>query len=45
VPRRINILCDTAFVYAFAQGHKQITRDTLEKVQADRETHGLVQIG
>lgn len=45
VPRRINMLCDTALVYAFAQGQRLITRDTLEKVQSDRETHGLVQIG
>lgn len=44
VPRRINILCDTAFVYAYAQGEQRISRDVIEKVLEDRSTHGLLQI-
>ena len=45
IPRRINILCDTAFVYAFAHGETRITRDTLDKVVDDRSQHGLLEIG
>ncbi|MEM6650100.1 MAG: AAA family ATPase [Pseudomonadota bacterium] len=44
VPRRINILCDTAFVYAFAQGDTQVTLETLDKVVEDRSQHGLLEI-
>ena len=44
VPRRINILCDTAFVYAYAKGEKQITGATLDKVLEDRSNFGLLEI-
>ncbi|WOI53317.1 ExeA family protein [Parvularcula sp. LCG005] len=44
VPRRINILCDTAFVYAYAQGEAQVTADTISKVMSDRQNHGLLEI-
>jgi type II secretory pathway predicted ATPase ExeA len=44
VPRRINILCDTAFVYAYAQGQKRITKAMLDKVVDDRSSHGLLEI-
>lgn len=42
VPRRINVLCDTALVYCFAQGEHQVTVSTLDKVQNDRSSHGLL---
>lgn len=44
IPRRINILCDTALVYAFAQGEKRITAETFDKVLDDRTRHGLLEI-
>ena len=44
IPRRINILCDTAFVYAYAQGMDRISKDVIEKVVSDRTDHGLLEI-
>ena len=44
VPRRINKLIDTAFVYAFAQGMTTVTKDVIEKVLTDRTEHGMLQI-
>ncbi len=44
VPRRINILCDTAFVYAYAQGDERVDADVLSKVIEDRSQHGLLEI-
>lgn len=44
VPRRINILCDTALVYAFGEGEKQITPAILNKVLADRQRHGTLEL-
>ncbi|MGV6819598.1 MAG: ExeA family protein [Parvularcula sp.] len=44
VPRRINVLCDTALVYAFAQGAAQVTEQTLNNVMNDRTSHGMLAI-
>ena len=44
IPRRINKLCDTAFVYAYAQGMERVTKDVIEKVVSDRGEHGMLQI-
>ena len=44
IPRRINKLCDTAFVYAYAQGLDTVTKDVVEKVIADRGDHGMLDI-
>jgi general secretion pathway protein A len=44
IPRRINKLCDTAFVYAYAQGHDRVSLEVIEKVIADRTDHGLLEI-
>lgn len=44
IPRRINVLCDTALVYTFAQDESVITRATLDRVAQDRDAHGLLEI-
>ena len=44
VPRVINILCDTALVYAFASLDKQVKEATIRKVLADKQQYGVFQI-
>ena len=44
IPRRINKLCDTAMVYAYAQGLDQVTPDVIQKVIQDRGEHGMLKI-
>ncbi len=44
IPRRINKLCDTAFVYAYAQGMDRVSKEVIEKVISDRGDHGLLAI-
>ncbi len=41
IPRLINILCDTALVYAFADGLKQVNRDIIEAIVRERELGGF----
>ena len=42
IPRLINMLCDTALVYAFADGLKQVDRDIIEAVIRERDVGGFV---
>jgi type II secretory pathway predicted ATPase ExeA len=44
IPRQINILADTAFVYAFAAGDDRVTEDTVRRVLKDRQEHGILKI-
>ncbi len=41
IPRIINILCDTALVYAFADGVKVIGKDLMDSVIEDRKESGI----
>jgi general secretion pathway protein A len=41
IPRRINILCDTALVYAFASGAPMVDMRTVKKVIADKQNYGV----
>jgi type II secretory pathway predicted ATPase ExeA len=41
VPRMINILCDTALVYAFAGSQKSISRDLIKEVIADKQQFSI----
>ncbi len=41
IPRLINILCDTALVYAFADGLKQVNREIIESIIRERELGGF----
>jgi general secretion pathway protein A len=41
IPRRINILCDTALVYGFATESEFITRDIVEDVIKQKQTFGV----
>ena len=41
IPRLINILCDTALVYGFADGIKVIDKSVLETVIEEREASGI----
>jgi len=45
VPRSINILCDTAMVYAFGDEAEIIDRSLVEHVITDREEEGVVPEG
>jgi len=42
VPRIINILCDTALVYAFAEALRKVNENIVEKVIADKENFGAL---
>jgi len=42
VPRMINILCDTALVYGFANGHQTITADLVADVIADKQQYSIL---
>lgn len=44
IPRQINIIADTAMVYAFAAGEQEITAGTVERVLRDREQHGILKV-
>lgn len=41
VPRTINLLCDTALVYAFARGQSHVTSHIMEAVVADKKKFGI----
>jgi type II secretory pathway predicted ATPase ExeA len=41
IPRMINILCDTALVYAFAGSQSSITRDLVREVIADKQQYSI----
>lgn len=41
IPRLINVLCDTALVYGFADDRRQIDADLVKDVARDREQGGL----
>ena len=41
IPRLINILCDTALVYGFADGLLSIDKNVIENVVEDRKKEGL----
>jgi general secretion pathway protein A len=42
IPRRINILCDTALVYGMAEGLSLIDESVIDEVIRDRETYGVL---
>jgi general secretion pathway protein A len=42
IPRMINILCDTALVYGFANGHQTITADLVSEVIADKQQYSIL---
>ncbi len=42
IPRIINIICDTALVYGFAEGLEQITKPIIENVIQERIDRGLI---
>ena len=42
IPRSINILCDTALVYGFAQELQQIDVEVIDEVVRDRKEYGLL---
>ena len=41
VPRTINILCDTALVYAFAANRKMVTPEIVNLVLQDKKDYGI----
>jgi len=41
IPRVINVICDTALVYGFAEGAEQITKSIIESVIEERTNGGL----
>jgi len=41
IPRLINVICDSALVYGFADGIKKIDKKTIETVVKEREEGGL----
>ena len=41
IPRTINVLCDTAMVYAFATGSKAVTTDIVSLVIQDKRDFGV----
>jgi general secretion pathway protein A len=41
IPRTINLMCDAAFVYGYADGVKEISRDILDQVVEDKSGIGL----
>jgi type II secretory pathway predicted ATPase ExeA len=44
IPRMINVLCDTALVYSFAVGEKQISEATVDQVIKDKRQHSIFPI-
>jgi general secretion pathway protein A len=45
IPRKINLLCDTALVYGYARGAKYVTCKLLEDVLADKSKFGVFGAG
>jgi general secretion pathway protein A len=45
VPRIINSLCDTALVYAFAEGKQQVATKLVQDLVAEKEANGLFGAG
>ena len=45
IPRLINILCDTALVYGYADGLERIDRGIIETIIQDREVGGFGDLG
>ncbi len=41
VPRKINILCDTALVYAFSQQADRVTKAVVDEVLRDKARYGI----
>lgn len=41
VPRIINSLCDTALVYAFADGQRRVTSELVQQIVTEKEAKGL----
>ena len=41
IPRLVNILCDTALVYAFAKDAAFVDSRVIKHIVADRRTHGV----
>jgi general secretion pathway protein A len=41
IPRVVNVICDTALVYGFAEGAEQITKSIIESVIEERTSGGL----
>jgi general secretion pathway protein A len=41
IPRMINILCDTAMVYAYARGERSISAGLVEDVIADKQQYSI----
>ncbi|MEM9810789.1 MAG: AAA family ATPase [Pseudomonadota bacterium] len=44
IPRQINIISDTAMVYAFAAEAYDIDQEVVRRVLRDRETHGILKV-
>jgi len=44
IPRVINILCDTALVYAFAVESERVTAQIVQNVLADKKQYGVFQV-
>ena len=42
IPRAINVLCDTALVYGFAEGAERISAETIRLVLADKAEYGVL---
>jgi general secretion pathway protein A len=45
IPRRINIICHTALLFAYGRGAKQVTRTLVRAAVREREGRGLVTVG
>jgi type II secretory pathway predicted ATPase ExeA len=45
IPRIINIVCDTAMVYGFANGSKAIAADIVRNVIEDKQEFGILSFG
>ncbi|WP_052507502.1 XrtA/PEP-CTERM system-associated ATPase [Desulfonatronovibrio magnus] len=45
IPRSINILCDAALVYAYADEQKSVSTEIMEQTVRDREENGVVPEG
>ncbi|MEO1042704.1 MAG: AAA family ATPase [Pseudomonadota bacterium] len=44
IPRQINIVADTAMVYAFASESKEVNADIVMRVLQDRRDHGILKV-
>ena len=41
IPRLINVICDTALIYAFSSGVETIDIDIIEEIIRDKAEHGI----